>query len=101
VRHRGAPLRLFASVALALAGLVVLGAPLGAQEADDPPTTVVVPDQQIVPSPNSGSEPTEAGDRGGVLQLGLLVLVVVVIGVAVSHLVRQSRRARADRTGQP
>ncbi len=53
-----------------------------------------MPSQDIIPRPNSGSAPQEAGDRGGALQLGLLALLVVAIGGTVLVLVRQSRRAR-------
>lgn len=67
--------------------------------AQDPPSSSgEVPTQEIVPKPNSGEAPDEAGDRGGALQLGLLALVVVAVGLAVANLVRQSRRAR---TGGP
>ncbi len=58
-------------------------------------TIVVQPVPDIVPRPNSGSSPTEAGDRGGALQLGILALVVAVIGGAVANLVRHSRRSRS------
>lgn len=80
----------------ALLAVAVLG-PLGPASAQDPSTTttaVEVPAQDIVPQPDSGTPPDEAGDRGGALQLGLLALVVVTIGGAVYGLVRQSRRAR-------
>lgn len=77
--------------------LVTAGsARVAAQEADDTSTTpsVEVPTQDIVPEPNSGRAPSEAGDRGGVLQVGLLLLVVAAVVGAVAALVRQSRRAR-------
>ena len=80
----------------ALACVVVLAVPVAAQDpTTTTSTTVAVPSQDIIPRPNSGSEPQEAGDRGGTLQLGLLALVVVAIGGTVLVLVRQSRRARA------
>jgi hypothetical protein len=89
-------------VRLAALALVVLAltAPPAAQ---DPGTTTTslpqVPTQEIVPQPNTGTAPEDAGDRGGALQLTLLGLVVVAIGGAVVVVVRQSRRARqaADR----
>jgi uncharacterized protein HemX len=67
-----------------------------AQEPDATSTTpsIQVPTQDIVPEPNSGRAPSEAGDRGGVLQVGLLLLVVAAVAGAVVALVRQSRRAR-------
>lgn len=59
------------------------------QEAGAPP--------EIVPQPNSGKAPDEAGDRGGWAQLtllGLIVAAVVGIGFVV---MRGSRRSRANR----
>ena len=58
---------------------------------------VPLPEDGIIPRPNSGAEPTEAGDRGGGLQV--LVLVLIVAGVtAVALLARRDmRRARRDR----
>ena len=88
----------------ALAGLVAAAALLVAllppAAAQGPSTTTTVPvvedpGEGIVPEPDSGEPPTEAGDRGGALQLALLGLVVVVLVAGVVLLVRQSRRARA------
>lgn len=81
-----------ALVIMLLLVTLCLAAPAGAQ---DQPSTSQVPTQEIVPKPNSGTAPEEAGDRGGALQLGLLALVVSAVGLAVANLVRQSRRARA------
>jgi len=75
--------------------LLALAGPAAAQEPSGPTTTVGVPAQDIIPEPDSGAPPSEAGDRGGALQLGVLALVVVAVGVAVLGLVRQSRHARA------
>jgi hypothetical protein len=72
-------------------GLAAVTGPASAQDPGTSSTTVAVPSQDIVPRPDSGSAPQEAGDRGGALQLGLLALMVVVIGGAVLVLVRQSR----------
>jgi uncharacterized protein HemX len=86
----------------ALACVVILGVPAGAQEPEPDTTTTLTPGAEaphIIPRPNSGAEPQEAGDRGGALQLGLLGLLVVVIGGAVVVVVRQSQRARSDRQG--
>ncbi|HET6954121.1 MAG TPA: hypothetical protein VFI47_27395 [Acidimicrobiales bacterium] len=57
-----------------------------------------VPDQRIIPRPDSGAEPSEAGDRGGALQV--LVLVLMVGGVvAVATLARRDmRRGRAGQS---
>ncbi len=64
----------------------------GAQDA--PPTAVPAPN--IVPAPNSGEAPSEAGDRGGALQLALLGLIVLAIVGGAVHVTRQARRARAS-----
>ena len=82
--------------ALALVCVVAFAVPGRAQEPTSTTTTVAAPTQDIVPRPNSGAAPQEAGDRGGALQLGVLALVVVAIGGATVVLIRQSRRARAD-----
>ena len=85
---------------LALLGTFVcalaLTVPAAAQDGTPTSTTVAVPSQDIVPRPNSGSAPQEAGDRSGVLQIGLLALLVVAIGGAVLWVVHQSRRARPE-----
>jgi hypothetical protein len=102
---------------LLLAAVTVLSAavPVGAGEAvgdsgaaavqqpeDDPdgdPSTddAPLPGQDMIPEPNSGRPPSDAGDRGGVLQgLVLLCIVIGVGGIAVLA-VRESRRARARR----
>lgn len=80
-----------------LACAMALAVPAQAQEhtSTSPSTTVGLPTQDIVPQPNSGAAPQEAGDRGGALQLGVLALVVVAISGATFALVRQSRRARS------
>jgi hypothetical protein len=89
------PRRLVAATLVALC-LLVPASSVGAQE---PGATTTLPSgaepPSIIPRPNSGAEPTEAGDRGGALQLGLLAVLVVVIGGAAVVVVRQSRRARA------
>ena len=61
-------------------------------------TTTTAPDRPgIIPEPNSGEEPEDAGDRGGALQtvlFGLMLLGVVAIGFFVY---RESRKARERR----
>ena len=88
------------AVVLALGLLVPVGA-ARAQEGPDEVPTGQVPTQDIIPRPNSGEAPHEAGDRGGALQLAVLGLVVVAIAAGGLHLARQSRRARAEAPGQP
>jgi hypothetical protein len=61
-------------------------------EAPEPPG--------IIPKPNSGAEPDDAGDRGGGLQsavFGLIVLGLVGMGALV---VRESRRAQSRKRSQ-
>lgn len=88
-----------------LAGaLLVLALTMTAAGAQEPGVTTSlpqVPNQEIVPQPNSGTAPGEAGDRGGALQLTVLGLVVVGVGGAVVVVVRQARRAREAAGGQP
>jgi hypothetical protein len=101
--------------ALTVAAVVVLAlpAPAGAgaagggsvpgvaqQPRDDPdgdPSTddAPLPEQDIIPRPNSGRPPTDAGDRGGVLQGLVFALIVVGVGGIAVLAVRESRRARA------
>ncbi|MEO7427855.1 MAG: hypothetical protein ABIY48_00585 [Acidimicrobiales bacterium] len=83
----------WAALLVAAGAALVLLSP-GAALAQDPPPTGV-PTPHIIPRPNSGHAPTEAGDRGGALQLGLLVVIVVGVGGAVVHLTRETRRARS------
>lgn len=85
-------LRALIVAAMVLAVAVTLHAPAPAAAQDTPSTGL--PTRDIVPKPNSGQAPTEAGDRGGSLQLLILALVVAAVTVAVVHLVRQSQRAR-------
>ena len=97
--QRGRALRGPALVAgLLLVALLSL-APAPAAQAqeggdDTTTTTVPVPVDDIIPRPNSGSEPSEAGDRGGALQVAVLVAIVAGLGVIVVLAVRESRRAR-------
>ena len=73
----------------AVGSLLVLAAgPASAQDQPD------VPVQHIIPRPNSGHKPVDAGDRGGALQLGLLGLTVVVLVGGTLHVIRISRKAR-------
>ena len=59
---------------------------------------VPLPDDGIIPMPNSGNEPTEAGDRGGALQVLIFVLIVAGVGGIVAMIVREGRRNRAARS---
>jgi hypothetical protein len=99
----GAPLTTVRrSVAVALiVGLALIG-PFGGDPAPAQTTPTAeqqVPTQDIVPRPDSGAAPEEAGDRGGALQLLLPLLILVAIGGGVWHVSRQARQSRrpADR----
>jgi hypothetical protein len=92
-----------AGVVLALAALTA-AVPAAAQQGggDTAPTTdaTPVPAPRIIPLPNTGTKPTDAGDRGGALQI--LVFVALVVGVGgitalAVHDARRSRRRAAER----
>lgn len=89
----------FLLVAASVAALITLGAPLpaGAQD-DEPAPTAEIPIGDIVPKPNSGDEPTDAGDRGGSLQLVLFGGIVVVLGVGIVRLAVLVKRGDERRT---
>jgi hypothetical protein len=75
-----------------------------AQPADDPdgdPSTddAPVPEQDMIPEPNSGRAPTDAGDRGGALQALVLLSIAIGVGGIAVLAVRESRRAQARRVG--
>jgi hypothetical protein len=55
---------------------------------------VQLPDEGIIPMPNSGREPAEAGERGGTLQVLVFVVIVAGVGGIVAMIVRESRRNR-------
>jgi hypothetical protein len=63
----------------------------GSSTTDDTP----VPAQDIIPEPNSGRAPDDAGDRGGVLQGVVFLFIVVGVGGMVTLVVRESRRSRS------
>lgn len=78
---------------------VVAAAPVQAQTGGDSTVTTIGAEDApgIIPRPDSGVAPDDAGDRGGALQATLLVVIVggmVTIGALA---LRQSRRARAAR----
>jgi hypothetical protein len=96
MRHR------FLAALLALViiafGAVAAPAPAGAAQPDPDDTTVTepqpAPGDDIIPRPDSGAEPTEAGDRGGVLQVAVFVGILVAVGVVVALAMRDVRKAR-------
>lgn len=70
-----------------------------APSAGEPPSTTVPrdADERMIPRPNSGEEPTEAGDRGGALQLAVFGGIVVGVALILTLVVRESRRNLARR----
>jgi hypothetical protein len=82
-------------VLLAATLLAPLG--VGPASAQDTEPTNEVPTQDIVPKPNSGTPPEDAGDRGGALQLLVLGLIVAAVAFGAWHLTRQVQRGRAGR----
>ncbi|MFP3902445.1 MAG: hypothetical protein ACLFXM_16440, partial [Acidimicrobiia bacterium] len=56
-----------------------------------------VPTEDIIPEPNSGRPPSEAGDRGGILQIALLLGIVAAVGGIGAKVAHDSRRARQRR----
>ena len=95
--------------------ILSVGAPVGAavavrgsvpgaaqQPEDDPdgdPSTddAPLPGQEMIPEPNSGRAPSDAGDRGGALQGVVLLLIVIGVGGIAGLALRESRPARARR----
>ena len=92
--------RFLATLALATVVAVgsLAGSPAAVAQSDEPvSTTAPEPGGDIIPKPNSGAEPDDAGDRGGALQTVLFIGIVGGIVAMGFLVVRQSRRARADR----
>lgn len=87
--------KLLVGLCAGLLALCLWSSPTVAGAQDDP---VVTDDGGIVPKPNSGRAPEEAGDRGGALQLGLAGLLVVAIGGGAWHLSRQARANQRPRS---
>lgn len=104
-RRPAAAVAAVACTCLLLGAALALLAPSAAaqdgpgSQAPTSSTIAVLPPADMIPRPNSGQQPVDAGDRGGSLQLLVLGLVLVGIGAGVAKLVRDSRRARAGRSG--
>ena len=87
-------------VLLVAAVLFVLGmapARASARQDDTTTTSVVAEIPHSIQRPNTGTPPTDPGDRGGWLQGAIFFIIcagVVVIGILV---IRESRKARARR----
>jgi uncharacterized membrane protein len=92
-------------VGLVVAAALSLGAPAataaelqdggGNGGVSDTTDDTPVPAQDIIPEPNSGRAPDDAGDRGGVLQGVVFLLILVGVGGVVALAVRESRRNRS------
>jgi len=93
--------RVLVVAALALAAVLAGPTVAAAQEREEPPVTPEVPVGDIVPKPNSGEEPRDAGDRGGALQLTVLALVVGAIGYGGWRLAVRIRDADRQRGAPP
>ena len=93
--------RFVAAVLLTVAACLVPAATVGADTVVGPTSSTTAPEPPgIIPKPNQGAEPTDAGDRGGGLQsavFGLIVLGLVGMGALV---VRESRRAQSRKRSQ-
>lgn len=82
---------------LALA-LTVAGPAVTANAQDDPTTSrPPLEAPSIIPEPNSGRAPTDAGDRGGALQTALFVAMVGGVVVIAGLVIRESRKNRSER----
>lgn len=88
--------RLVVVVALVLGGGAAGGA--RAQDGGNSTTTLPpLPDRPgIIPKPNSGTSPDDAGDRGGALQVGLFAGILGGVGVIGVLIYRESLRNRRD-----
>jgi hypothetical protein len=92
-----------AAVAAVTTGAPGGSAPAAAQQPEDDPDgdpstdDGPLPGQDMIPEPNSGRPPRDAGDRGGALQGVVLLLIVIGVGGIAGLAVRESRRARARR----
>ena len=92
-------MRRLAAALVLVAALAALGPPVTPSGAQEPQPTNEVPTQDIVPKPNSGQAPEDAGDRGGALQLLVLALMVGAIGFGAWRLSTQVRNVK--RTAPP
>jgi len=105
----------FFGVLVVLIGLVAVFGGGSGDERQTPVTTVAcAPDdaacraaQQsgerpgIIPQPNEGHAPTDAGEPGGWEQVALFFALVAGLAVIVALVVRSTRRAAGRRTPDP
>jgi hypothetical protein len=104
VRSRPLVLALAAAIAAVLlltpaaAGAVAGGGGQGGGDdgrGADTTDVTPVPSQHIIPRPDSGRAPTDAGDRGGGLQILVFVALVAGVGTIAALALRDMRRSRA------
>src|SRR3546814_18884529 len=67
-------LRIVAASLIAVLLVLSVSPPAGAQASGESPVG------ELIPKPNSGDEPEDAGDRGGPLPVGLLGLIPLATG---------------------
>lgn len=79
--------------------LLALAVPVTALAQDATTTTLPpsVDSPSIIPKPNQGIEPQDAGDRGGALQALTFVLIIGGVGAIGAAVWRQSVKARRNR----
>jgi hypothetical protein len=89
----GAPV----GAAVAASGSVPAAAQQPEDDPDGDPSTddAPLPGQEMIPEPNSGRPPSDAGDRGGALQGVVLLLIVIGVGGIAGLALRESRRPRS------
>ena len=95
--------RLIVALTLVAATMLAPSFSAHAQTATTTTTVAMTDDSQVgqtksvIPKPNSGSAPKQAGDRGGALQLGLfgvLVLALAFIGAVIIRSTMRNSRIR-------
>lgn len=84
-------------IAALLLACILLSPGVASAQVEPATTTTLPPTPNIIPQPNSGVAPQDAGDRGGALQTVLFFAIIGATGVMVLLVVRSSRRARAER----
>lgn len=87
---------------IVLTVVACMPAATAAAAAPDAPTTNTTTSASVaaserpsaLPRPNSGQKPTQAGDRGGVLQYATFALMCAGLAFIAFRIVASSRRAR-------
>ena len=94
--------RIVAAVLVTVAaGLVPAATVAAGDTSTSAPSTTEAPEPpEIIPAPNRGVEPDDAGDRGGGLQSAVFGLIVVGLVGMGALVVRESRRAQSRKRSQ-